>query len=98
MHVEIFVFEIERNAKAFALNRRKQRRVHIKIDRVAEFVRLAGGFRLDAGGEMQSVVTPHRTLAQTAKQASQRLVPEKVETLLGNFKLHVTRQRIFDAA
>ena len=57
------VFQIQRNSQAFALNRRKQSRVHVEIDRIAKLVGFACSCGFDAGGEMRSVVTAERALA-----------------------------------
>ena len=97
MHVQVLVFQVQRNLEAFALNRRQQRRVHVKIDRIAEFVRFTGGFGFHACGEMQSIVAPNRTLAQTSEQIAQRFITEKIQPLLSDFKLDVPRQRLFDS-
>ncbi len=39
-------------------------------------------------------MTTKRTLPGTSQQVTQRLVTEKVKTLLGDFEFHVARQRL----
>src|ERR1051326_884302 len=96
MHVQVLVFKVQRHCQTFALNRRKQGRVYVEIDGVAELVGFADGFRLDAGREMPRVMTADRTFAQTPQQISQRLVAEKIQSLFGNFKLDVAWQGFFN--
>src|SRR6267142_5895663 len=98
MHVQIAIFQIDRHLQSLALNRRQQGRVHIEVDRVAKLVGLARAFGFDTGGQMRGVVPAERALAQTAKQAPQSLVTEKVETLLSHLEFHVARQRLTNAA
>jgi hypothetical protein len=49
MDVQVAVLEIERHLQTFALNCGEQSRIDVEIDRVAEFVRFAGGGRFDTG-------------------------------------------------
>src|ERR1043166_16887 len=81
-----------------SLQRRQERRVYVKIDRVPELIRLARSFRFNARCQVWSIVASHRTFAQAAQQIPQCFVTEKVQTFLGHFELDVARQRLFDAA
>src|SRR5213078_1995255 len=86
------VLKIKRHAKPFALNSGKQRGVHIEIDRVTKLIRLARGFGFDSGCQITRIMPTQRTVPQTAKQISERLVSEEVQALFRYLKLDVARQ------
>ena len=67
----------------------RQRRVHVEIQRVAEFVLLRRGVGLDAGSQVRGLVRSEARLADAAHELAERAVAEEVDTLLGEIELHL---------
>src|SRR6266446_2396596 len=93
MNVQIAIFEIEREAQSFPLDRRKQRRVHIEIDGVAKLVGLARALGFHAGSQICRIVTAERTLSQTPQQVPERFVAEKVQAFFSHLEFDIASQR-----
>ena len=90
VHVQIVVLQVERQADAFARDRRAERRGGIQVQRVAELVRLRSAAGFDAGGPMARVVAAKARFAQRAEQIAQRLEAQKVQALVGHFEARLT--------
>ena len=67
MHMQVAVFEVERQRNAFARDRRVQRRRRVQVDRVAELILLRGAAGLDSGSEMPSVMPTKARLPQRSE-------------------------------
>ena len=95
MHLQIAVLDVQRQVQAFALNRVRQRRGDVEVQRVAEFVGLRRAAGLDAGGLVARVVAAEVRFAQRAQQIAQRAKAEEVEPLVGDLEARL-RLRVAD--
>ena len=95
MHLQVAVLDIQRQVQAFALDRVRQRRGDVEVQRVAEFVGLGGAAGLDAGGLVAGVVAAEARLAQRAQQIAQRAEAEEVEPFVGDLEARL-RLRVAD--
>src|SRR5271157_2429256 len=86
MHLKVAVFDVEREVQALALDGAGERGGDVEIERVAEFVRLGCAAGLDSRSQVAGVVTAEARFAQRSHQIAQRAEPEKVESLVGDFK------------
>ena len=89
MYHQVVVLEIDRYAQAFALQRVREGRVDVEVQRVAVLVSLARRFGLDAGREVLRLMGPEARLADAAEQVLQGPVAEEVDTLFGEVELHL---------
>jgi hypothetical protein len=96
MHVEVSIFEIDRDGQTLSRDRGKERRVYIEIDRVTELILLRAERGFDAGVEIVSFVSSDRRFAETAEKFLQRFVTKKVEPLFRDFEFDVSRKRLAD--
>src|SRR6266702_1507043 len=74
-------------AEALALQRVRERGVHVEVERVAVLVGLADRLGLDAGREVLGLVRPEARLADASQQVFQGAVAEKIEAFLGEVEL-----------
>jgi len=77
VHHEVVVLEVDRHAQPLALQRVRQRGVHVEVERVAVLVGLAHRVHFDAGREMLGLVRPEARLANASQQVFQGSVAEK---------------------
>ncbi len=89
MHHQVVVFEIDRHPEAFALQRVRQRRVDVEIERVAVLVALARRLGLDAGRQMLRVVRAEARFPDAAQQVLERAITEKIDAFVGEIELHL---------
>src|SRR5256712_634100 len=94
VHHEVVVLEVDRHAQALALQRVRERGVHVEVERVTVLVGLADRLGLDAGGEVLGLVRPEARLADAAQQVLQGAVAEEIDALLGEVELHLLRRFI----
>src|SRR6185295_18183911 len=87
MNHQVRVFEIDRDAQSFALNRRTQSRVHIKIHCVTELIAPGRLASFDARRKMIGIVAAQRGFAKGTDQIAKRLESQKVQALVGEFEL-----------
>src|SRR5580704_16534009 len=91
MHLQIRVFDVERQRESFALDRARQRRRNVEIERIAELVSLGGPAGLNAGGKIARIVASKAGFAQRSQKITQRFEAEEVEALVGNLELGLLR-------
>ena len=84
VHVQVFVFEIQRQLDAFALHGAEQSLADVQIHGVAEFVLFGRAGGLDAGGQIARIVRSEARVAQRPEQILQRLEAEKIDALVGD--------------
>src|SRR3989475_20622 len=89
VHHEVVVLEVDRHAQALALQRVRERGVHVEVERVTVLVGLADRLGLDAGREVLGLVRPEARLADASQQVFQGAVAEKIDALLGEVELHL---------
>src|SRR5437870_13606520 len=82
VHHEVVVLEVDRHAESLALQRVRERGVHIEVEGVAVLVGLAHRFGLDTGGEVLGLVRPEARLADASQEVLQGTVPEEIDALL----------------
>jgi hypothetical protein len=91
-HHDVAVVEIERNVeRAGASEGIFQRLIHIDVEHVAVFIRLAPPVRFDAGCEVRRIVRPEARLAERAEDVAKALVAEEVDAFVGEVELHRLR-------
>src|ERR1035438_6187475 len=91
VHLQVAVFDVERQGEALALDGARERGRNIEVKRVAEFVGAGSAAGFDAGREVAGVVTSKAGFAERAEQGAQRLEAEEVEALVGDFKFSLWR-------
>ena len=91
MHLQIGVFDVERQRKPLTLDCTRQRSRDVEIERIAEFVSLGRSAGFDAGRQIARIVPSKARFAQGSQQIPQRLEAQEIETLVGNFKLGLLR-------
>ena len=91
MHLQVGVFDVERQGEPFALDRARERGGDVEIQRVAKLVGFRRAAGLDAGRQIARIMPPKTRLAERAQQVAQRLEAEKVEALVGDFELGLLR-------
>src|SRR5216683_1325483 len=89
VHHEVVVLEVDRHPQALALQRVRERGVHVEVERVTVLVGLADRLGLDAGGEVLGLVRPEARLADAAQQVLQGAVAEEIDALFGEVELHL---------
>ena len=90
---EIFVVHVEGYGEALARHGVRQRGIHVEVERVAELVGLGGARGLDAGGLVAGIVPSTDGATHAAKQVAERLIAQKIHTLVGNLEAGVTLRR-----
>src|SRR5438034_1948216 len=91
---EVVVLEVDRHAQALALERVRERGVHVEVERVTVLVGLADRLGLDAGREVLGLVRPEARLADASQQVFQGAVAEKIDALLGEVELRSEERRV----
>src|SRR5579864_2076593 len=91
MHLQIGIFDVERQGEAFALNGAGERCGDVEVERVAELVGARSATRFNAGGEVAGIVASEAGLAERAEQIAQGFEAEEIETLVGNFEFCLRR-------
>src|SRR5450631_2943527 len=86
MHVKIAVFNPERKTNALARDCGAECGRGVEIESVAELVAAGSPARLDACGQMLSIVASIAGLAQRSEQIAQRFKSEEVETFVGHLE------------
>src|SRR5579884_1182899 len=86
MHMQIGIFEINRNLDAFAAKCRKQRLGDIEVQSVAELVQLTRTRRFNSGGEIPRIVPAEARFPERSQQILQRPEAKEVERLVGHFE------------
>src|SRR4029077_10891766 len=86
MHLQVGVFNVQRQREAFALNGAGERGSDVEVERVPELVGLGGDTGFDAGGQVAGVVASEAGLAARAAQSTQWFEAEEVEALVSNFE------------
>src|SRR6266404_6478056 len=89
VHHEVVVLEVDRHPQALALQRVRERGVHVEVERVTVLVGLADRLGLDAGGEVLGLVRPEARLADAAQEVLQGAVAEEIDALFGEVELHL---------
>src|SRR5437870_10694881 len=79
VHHQVVVLEVDRHAEALALQRVRQRGVHVEVEGVAVLVALAGRLGFDAGRQVFGVVRPETRLPDAAEQMLQRAIAKEVD-------------------
>ena len=87
MHLQIGVFNVQRQLQAFALDGAGERGGDVEVEGIAELVGPGCAAGLDPGGKVAGVMTSKTGFSQRAHQVAQGLEAEKVQTLVGNFEL-----------
>ena len=98
MHHQVVVFEIDRYAQAFALQRVREGRVDVEIQCVAVFVPLARRLGLDARRQMLRVVRAKARLADAPQQMLQGAIAKKIDAFVREIELHLLRGFLGHAA
>src|SRR6516162_9253521 len=86
MHLQVTVFNIQREVQSFALNCVGESGGYIEIQRVAEFISLGRPAGFDSGCGVASIVAAKARLAQRAEQVSQGAKAEEIQTFVCNFE------------
>src|SRR6266702_4156600 len=89
MHHEVVVLEADRHAQALALQRVRERGVHVEVERVAVLVLLTHRFGLHTGREVLRFMGSEARLADAPEQVLQGPVAEEVDALFGEVELHL---------
>src|SRR5437870_12765909 len=79
MHHEVVVLEVDRHAQALALQRVRERGVHVEVERVAVLVLLTHRFGLHTGREVLRFMGSEARLADAPEQVLQGPVAEEVD-------------------
>src|ERR1035441_9668714 len=87
VHLQVGILNVEWDCESFALDRTRERRCDVEIERVPKLVGLRRSTGLDARRQITRVMPPKTRFAERPQQIAQRLEAEEVETLVGNFKL-----------
>ena len=91
MDLQVAIFEIQGEPKAFALNRARECRGDVEVQRVAEFVLLGGAAGFDAGGHVAGIVASEAGFAERAEQIAEGFESQEVQALVGDFEFGLLR-------
>ena len=87
MNLQIGILDVQRQLQAFALNGVGECGGDVEVQGVAEFVSSRSAAGLDSGRHVASVMAAEAGFAQRSHQIAQGLETEKVQALVGDFKL-----------
>src|SRR5580692_4453483 len=86
MNHQVGIIELNRNLRAVALHGVEKGSADVHIQRVAEFIKLRGTSRFDAGREVARIMPSKAALAERREQIFERLESQEIQCLVGNFK------------
>ena len=87
MHVQIGIFQWNRNFEAFALDGRKQSLADVQVDRVAELVRLGSPAGFDASRQIARIVGAEARFPERTEQVLEGLESQKVNGFVGDLNI-----------
>src|SRR5437867_7322542 len=89
VNLEVRILKIQRDLQPLAEYGVQDSAAHIEIQHVAKLILLGGAAGLDPGRHIPRVMTPEAGLPQGAQKVFERLVPEKIEGLIGELETHL---------
>src|SRR6266404_4151667 len=81
MHLQVTVFNIDRQMQPFTLNGGRKRGRDVEVESVAKLIGLGGPAGFDSGGQVARVMAAKAGAAQRSQQVAQRLEAQEVQAL-----------------